>query len=578
MLFLTLPPSAKASPAIPSLDVKIDHIVEIRNSGLLLINNTVRLSPKPGENVTVQEYTFGFPFAYQSNLDYAFAYEASNPNARLNLQLNSGMGKIGFYGVTVAFPRMVNLTDGQQYEFTVVFVFSNSITRTGTYYYTSFPAYPSLTQNASEANLSIIFPLGLNYVASSYQNGGVNFNRTAIGSKECFTYVKTNLSEFSDQPGWFVIAQATAGSDLELLEVSEVRRAIEFSGFDQISVTDSFRMINKAGDLAGIRLKLPKGAFNIIAFNDFGLISAGNLIPIQGSTHTNVSITFTTSYSQGTEAQFAVKYQLPWKTYVNAESWNTFAASLTLMDNFEWTIRKLDINIILPEGATLVSSSLHPGFYRYENDGFRSSFSYLFQNSTIFHTHSFDFKYVRVVFWESFHPTLWMGSLVLVIGAIVAAWSAYRPSAAPLPTSVISIRVEEIKNFIDLYDQRRRHQREIESLEEQAQKGKIPRRRYRVRRMTIESRLTSLSRDLGSLRERIRMAGPRYADLMRQLEVAETELESFGADLSRAEVRYRRGELSAAAYHKLLEDSYKRRDRARSTIDGAVLRLREEIS
>jgi hypothetical protein len=248
------------------------------------------------------------------------------------------------------------------------------------------------------------------------------------------------------------------------------------------------------------------------------------------------------------------------------------------LKNFEWTLRKLNINIILPEGATLVSSPIHAGFQNYENDGFRSSFSYLFYNSTVFHTHSFDFKYVRVVFWESFRPTLWMGSLVLVIGAIVGAWSVYRPSAVPLPTTVISIRADEIKNFIDLYDQRRRHQREIESLEEQARKGKIPRRRYRVRRRTIESRLTSLSRDLVALRERIRMAGPRYADLMRQLEVAETELESVGADLSRAEVRYRRGEISAAAYHKLLEDSYRRRDRARSTIDGVVLRLREEIS
>ncbi len=562
---------------MPALDVKVDHIVEIRNSGLLIINNTVRISPKPGESITIQEYTLGFPYAYQSNLDYAFAYETSNPNARLSLELNSGMGKVGFYGVTVAFPQTV-LSDGQQYEFTVVFVFSSSIILTGTYYYASFPEYPSLTQNASEANLSIIFPTGLNYVASSYQDAGVNFNITTIGSKEYFTHVESNLSEFSDQPGWFVIAQTASGSGLELLEVSEVRRDIEFSGFDQISITDFFKMINKAGDFADIRLKLPKEAFNIIAFDDFGLIPVGNLITVQGSTHTNVSITLTTSYSQGTEARFAVKYQLPWKTYAGAESWNTFAASLRLLETFEWTIRKLYITVILPEGATLVSSSFHAGFYNYENDGFRGSFSYLFHNSTLFHIHSFDFNYVYVVFWESFRPTLWMGSIVLVIGAIVGAWRVYQPSAAPLPTTIISIRAEEIKNFIDLHDQRRRHQREIELLERQAQKGQIPRRRYRVRKRTIESRLSSLSRDLGSLRERIRMAGPRYADLMRQLEVAETELESVGADLSRAEVRYRRGEISAAAYHKLLEDSYKRRDRARSTIDGVVLRLREEIS
>ncbi len=576
MFSFFLPPSAKASPAPLPLDVKVYHKVEIRNSGLLIINDTVRLSPKPGESVTIQEYALGFPYAYQYNLDYAFAYENSNPNAKLKLQLNSGLGKIGFYGVTVAFPQPINLTYGQQYDLTVVFVFSHRITLTGTRYNASFPAYPSLTQNASEADLSIIFPTGLDYVASSFQNEGVNFTSTITDSKHHFNYLKNNLTEFSDQTGWFVIAESS--SSLELLEVNEVRRDIEFSGFNQISVTDFFIVVSRAEDLANIRFKLPKEAFSITAFNDFGLISADNMMINHGSTHTNVTIDFATPYNERTEARFAVNYQLPWKNYANAESWNTFTVSLSILANFEWTIRRFTTNIILPEGATLVSSPPSAGLYDYGNDGFRSSFIVLFQNYTLFHTHSFDFKYMRVVFWESFRPTLWMGALVLVICAIVGAWSVYRPSAVSLPTTIISIRVEEIKSFINLYDQRRRRQREIESLDAQAQKGKISRRRYRVRRRTIESRLTSLSRDLVSLREKIRMGGPRYAELMRQLEVAETTLKNVDANLARAEVRYRRGEISVAAYHKLLEDSSKRRDQVRTTIDGVLLRLREEIS
>jgi len=112
----------------------------------------------------------------------------------------------------------------------------------------------------------------------------------------------------------------------------------------------------------------------------------------------------------------------------------------------------------------------------------------------------------------------------------------------------------------------------------EARKGRIPRRLYRVRSRTLESRLSVLSRDLASLRERIRVAGPRYAEMMRQIEVAETELQGVEADIRRTEARYRRGEISAAAYRKLLEDSYRRRDRAKTSIDGVLLRLREEIS
>jgi hypothetical protein len=64
--------------------------------------------------------------------------------------------------------------------------------------------------------------------------------------------------------------------------------------------------------------------------------------------------------------------------------------------------------------------------------------------------------------------------------------------------------------------------------------------------------------------------------MMRQIEVAQTELLAVEADIRRTEARYRRGEISAVTYHKLLEDYLKRKDRAQTSIDGILLRLREE--
>jgi len=155
----------------------------------------------------------------------------------------------------------------------------------------------------------------------------------------------------------------------------------------------------------------------------------------------------------------------------------------------------------------------------------------------------------------------------------------YKPlPTAPLPTAVMSVRAEDLKNFISYYDEKRRLLRETGSLEAAARKGRIPRRQYKVRRMTIDSRMSSLSRDLAALRDKLRKAGPRYAEMMRQLEVAETELQGVETDIGRTEIRYRRGEISTAAYHKLLEDSYRRRDRSQTTVDGVLLRLREEIT
>jgi len=574
---VTLSPTAKATTSWMPSDVKVNHVVQVRDGGLMIINDTVKLS---GETVELTNYTLGFPFGYQLNLDYAFAYETSNPSTKLKLELDAGMGRIGFYGVNVVFPKAVPVSDNEPYEFTVVFVFSNTVISiqedTTTLYNATFPAYPSLTQIASEANLTIVFPTGFNYTKSSFSSEGVNFTRTVVGSKQYFNYVKSNLTEFSEQKGWFLVA--SAGGILKLFEASEVKRDIKLQSLEQITVSESYRIISKASKLSDINLRLAKGAFGVSAYDEFGAISADKLKADVGSTSTNVSITFARPYDEGKEALFLVVYSLPWKNYVSTSGWSDFQVSLQLFENFDWTIRKLTVTLTLPEGATatLTSSVLPAGLNTIQNSAFTSSLTFVFQNATPYQNFPFNFTYVRAIFWESFRPTLWVSAVVIVIAAIIGAWRFAKPTAAPMPTAITRIRAEDLRSFVDLYDEKRRLQREIESLEQQARKGKIPRRNYKVRKMTIESRLTSLSRDSKALEEKIRLAGPRYNDLMRQIEVAETELQGVEADINRTEVRYRRGEISPQAYNKLLEDAYRRRDRAKTTIDGVLLRLREE--
>ncbi len=75
----------------------------------------------------------------------------------------------------------------------------------------------------------------------------------------------------------------------------------------------------------------------------------------------------------------------------------------------------------------------------------------------------------------------------------------------------------------------------------------------------------------------MRAAGGQYADLMRQLEVAETEINEVEINIKNIDSRHERGELSLEAYRKLLADYERRRDKARTTISGILFRLREEI-
>jgi len=163
--------------------------------------------------------------------------------------------------------------------------------------------------------------------------------------------------------------------------------------------------------------------------------------------------------------------------------------------------------------------------------------------------------------------------LAVVVAAITALWRAPKPTVPTVP-----VPPKDLRSFVNEYGEKTRILRELELTERQARRGKISRRRYRVRKRALESRLSVLSRDLTGLRQKIRTVGPRYADIMRQIEVAETELEGVGTDIRRVEARYRRGEISTEAYRRLLHGYRRRRDRAKTTIDSALLRLREEIS
>ena len=91
----------------------------------------------------------------------------------------------------------------------------------------------------------------------------------------------------------------------------------------------------------------------------------------------------------------------------------------------------------------------------------------------------------------------------------------------------------------------------------------------------LEGRLSSSSRTLSTLSDSIRSAGSKYANMVRQIEVAETKLESAQIELKRVETRYRRGEISKGAYGKLVDEYQNRIEDAEATIDGVLLRLRD---
>jgi len=93
----------------------------------------------------------------------------------------------------------------------------------------------------------------------------------------------------------------------------------------------------------------------------------------------------------------------------------------------------------------------------------------------------------------------------------------------------------------------------------------------------LEVRFDALSKDIAELRGIFRSAGGNYASLIRQLDAAETELNEVETNIKSVEARHRRGAISLEEYKKLLADYQRRKEKAETTVNGILLRIREEI-
>jgi hypothetical protein len=581
---------ANVTTLSPFVDIQVDHALEIRHGGLVIIYDTVRLSTQPGENADLlQDFRIGFPFNYKSNLDYCFAYDTSLLGKQLDVVLDAGLGKIGFYAVNVIFSEPINVSDGRSYSFTVVFVFSNLITPTISLSYpdllmwnVTFPLYPSLLQGASVCNVTVLLPMEAKYSLSAPITED-DFSVSTQDSRQFLNYTQSELESFAMEPAWlmFYEQQSLVSEVFLMIDINELRRDITLDQWGQIFVSEFYHLTYRGEwNLSVINICLPQGINALSARNETGdldvLLKEGNV-----TVPTNATIILGNVVEKDRETKLTVTYWLPSRLYLTQHNWRNFDLVFSFFgyQYFKSVIRKLTTAITLPEGARFLRLPNIPENLRrqasknLQSDVFQESLTYTFYNVTPFHELHFDLTYDYLVFWSSFRPTLWVGVVILVVSVIALLWRVPKPSPVPI-TPVPS---ENLRSFVNTYGKKTSLFLELEALERQLRRGKIPRRRYKIRRKAMEGRLSVLSRDLSSLREKIRAAGPRYANIMRQIEVAETELEGAETDIRRIEARYRRGEISKGAYNRLLGEYHRRRERAQVTIDGVLLRLREEI-
>jgi len=534
----------------------VNHEIQVLYNGYVFINDTIQITGNASDG-----FLMGFPYKYGSYTLRCVAYNSSYIfPVTLNVPLED---RVGFYGVEIDFPR------GTPQVFTVGFVLSNSLLTqdaSNTSLYTlNFPAYPSLTKTAAICNVSLDLPEGANYTSGTALN-----------------YSKENLPEFTYSPANLTFS--LTDNEIQLFDVKELKSEVRISGTGEIEGSDSYYITSKSiASVSSIEIILPPNASGPSVQDEFGRTMPQ---PTMTDEKTNrYKISFSSSLESYRSTRFTVKYKLP-NNYTTQMGTNNFNVTFPLFLHVNYYIEWASVTLVLPEGARISSfeTTLIGSECNIARDVFQETVTMNRGNISLLDGDFSSENVLRIVYdynplWLSFRSTLWMWALAIVGCAVAVVWKRPKaPAHVAVPALAMRrLRPELLKSFVDAYEDKKKATLELESLENRAQKGKIPRRRYKVLRKTLETRVSTLSRNLAELKEKMRAAGGQYAELMRQLEIAETEINEVEASIKSIEARHSRGELSLEAHRKLLSDYQRRKDGAGTTINGILLRLREEI-
>jgi hypothetical protein len=534
---------------------RVNHTIRVMYNCYVFISDTIEITGEASDG-----FLMGFPYTYGSYILRCAAYNSSDVfPVDLNVPLEN---HVGFYGVRINFP------EATPQAFTVGFILSNGLVQqsvsNNTIYTLDFPAYPSLTKTVAACNVSIDLPEGATYVS---------------GTVNTFSYSQNYLLEFTYSPAKVTFTV----SDMQMFNVKQLQSEVSVSGTGEIEGLDSYYIESKSlQEISAIDVILPPNASVSSVQDEFGRTMSQPEITSQETNRYKIS--FSSPLESYRATRFTVKYLLPSNYTVQAGTYD-FEVTFPLFRNVNYYIESVSVTLALPEGARISSfentligsaSDIVRGVFQETVTVSGGKVSLL--DGALPSENALQITYEYNPLWVSFRSTLWMWTLAIVGCVIVVAWKRPKTAAGvSAPTAAVRLRPEFLKSFVDAYEEKTKATSELESLENRVQKGKIPRRRYKVQRKTLETRVSTLSRNLAELKEKMRAGGGHYVELMRQLEIAETEINEVETNIKSIEGRHNRGELSLEAYRKLLSDYQRRKERTNTAISGILLRLREEI-
>lgn len=187
---------------------------------------------------------------------------------------------------------------------------------------------------------------------------------------------------------------------------------------------------------------------------------------------------------------------------------------------------------------------------------------------------------VRVVYEVNayqvlFRPLLFIFLLMVVSAAYVIVRKGMKREREYGIEEEENIPKKELREFIQLYEEKNALILEIDGVTEDIRRKKIRKKQGARALKDARSKIKDVEFDIRPLKDALLEADARIVKIVERLDYLETERLSLKDSIKLLEQRYRRGKLqSRASYERLREDLNKRIEKIQKTIDRSVSELK----
>lgn len=549
----------------------VNQTVEVMYSGQTVISYVISV-----DGTLPSVFQIGLPSNYSTCILKAYAYDEKNNTYQVELGTQLG-NETGFYGA------QVDINGESPQVLTLTLILSNSLlTQSSNVYTLNYPAYPGLTQTAATCNVTVKLPVDPDSISIT-SHGNVN----SLNNVNSLKYSAENLPAFTNEEATATF-QLTSGY-LQSMDITQLDRQVTVNPTGTVTAADIYHITNTSPSTLGAFIfSLPTDASNVTIKDSLDkTLTTTELTATANSKLVNA--TLSSAVANGQLTILTAQYNLPSAIMQGTNYTLTF-------NQFPYTnyyIDKATLTFTPPEGAIITSpttatldssTSITRTNFQEILTTTQQGISFVNYNISTITTLQIAFDYNT--FWSSFRPVI----IVLVIAVIcsigIIVWRKYKSNEKKQPTATkekeeptvksAALTPDLIRNFIDIYEERKQVTSEITSLDARAKKGKIQRQQYKGKKRELETRYESLNRRIEESKQIFRNSGSANADLTRQLDHAESDLNDVEEKNKTIEARQDNQQISIEEYKKSKGEYQRQKEKIEATINGILLRLREK--